>query len=269
MIKKITNSLFIAFILGVTATALQAQTVIISSAAGGGFESGTTFAANGWTEVNTPPAQVNQWFVGTAATGYTGSQCAYIGTASTNNNYIISSTSVSHFYRDVTFPAGQPNITLSFSWKGYGESSFDYMRVFLVPTTTTPTAGTQLATGQIGSDYNLSSTWQNATVALPCNAAGTTQRLVFTWRNDGSAGTNPAAAIDNIHLVANTTTSCTTLLGTGVINVASLPYNSGPGTTCTRGMILLHPTPPSAEAPAIILQVKIRFGFLLLLQPAT
>ncbi len=146
----------------------NAQTTILNSAGAGGFESGTTFAANGWTEVNT--AQTNQWFCGTAATGFTGARGAYIGTASTNNSYNISATSVVHFYRDVTFPAGEPNITLTFKWKGYGESGYDYIRVHLVSTATAITAGTLLFTGQVGVDYNLSSIWQNASLTIPCSA---------------------------------------------------------------------------------------------------
>ncbi|MFN9958007.1 MAG: hypothetical protein ACK55I_33300, partial [bacterium] len=114
---------------------IHAQTTIINPATDGGFENGTTWAINNWTVVN--GAQTNQWWVGTAATGFVGTRCAYIGTASANNTYNTGVTSVVHFYRDITFPAGQPNVTLSFRWKGYGESGFDYMRVYLVPTTTT------------------------------------------------------------------------------------------------------------------------------------
>src|SRR5690242_12891940 len=85
------------------------QTTLISPTGNGGFELGNTFALNGWTAVNT--AQTNQWFCGTGATGYTGTRCAHVGTASGNNNYTATATSVVHFYRDVVFPAGQQYIT--------------------------------------------------------------------------------------------------------------------------------------------------------------
>jgi hypothetical protein len=211
---------------------LQAQTTLISPTGNGGFETGTSFALNGWTAVIA--GQTNQWFCGgTGATGYTGARCAYVGTGANNNNYNNTATSVVHFYRDVVFPAGQPNITLTFNWKGYGESGFDYMNIYLVSTATIPTAGSQLFTGQIGGPYGLQTTWQSGTLTLPCATAGTTMRLVFTWINDYVIGTNPAAAIDNISLVSSATAgTCASLLGTGVTNVASLPYNSGPGTTC-------------------------------------
>jgi hypothetical protein len=212
---------------------LHAQTTLVSGTGAGGFESGTTFAANGWTEVN--GAQTNKWYVGTAATGYAGARCAYVGTAATNNTYTISNSSVVHFYRDIAFPAGQPNITLAFRWKGYGESGYDRMRVFLVPVATALTAGTQLFSGQVGGDFNLNSNWQSASLSLPCTAAGTTMRLVFTWINDASIGTNPPAAIDNISVIASNSVACSATLGTGVFTVPSLPYTSPAGTTCGQG----------------------------------
>lgn len=217
----------------VSVSALAQTTTLISPTGAGGFESGTSFAANGWTVVN--GSQTNQWYVGTAATGYTGNRCAYIGTASTNNTYNVTASSVVHFYRDITFPAGQPNVSLSFSWKAYGESSYDYVRVYLLPTLTTPVAGALLVTGQLGGDFNLSSSWQTANIGLPCNLPGTTMRLVFSWRNDGSVGTNPPGCIDNISLVSSTSASCASYLGSGHTAVATLPYNSGAGTTCGMG----------------------------------
>ncbi|MDQ3050812.1 MAG: T9SS type A sorting domain-containing protein [Bacteroidota bacterium] len=209
------------------------QTTIINPNTDGGFELGTTFVANGWIEVN--GTQTNKWYCGTAATGFTGARAAYVGTAAINNTYDINAISRVHFYKDVVLPAGQPNITLSFSWKGFGEGNFDYIRVYMVSTATAITAGNLVATGQLGGNFNLSTNWQSGSVTFPCSAAGTTQRLVFSWINDGSIGTFPAGAIDNIRLQSAATSSCNTVMGTGVINVASIPYNSGPGTTCGQG----------------------------------
>ncbi|MFM7079898.1 MAG: hypothetical protein ACKOYC_08940, partial [Bacteroidota bacterium] len=218
-----------------TESALSQTTTIISSAGDGGFETATDFPGNGWTVVN-GGNNTNRWFVGTAATGFTGARCAYVGTGSGNNNYDINISTVIHFYRDITIPAGQSNVTLNFSWKGYGESSYDFIRVYVVPTTTTPVLGTQLAVGQVGGDFNLSTTWQTASITLPNNLAGTTQRLVFTWRNDASVGTTPAGAIDNISLTSSSVgPTCSQLIGNGLTNVPSLPYNSGAGTTCGSG----------------------------------
>ena len=204
------------------------QTTVLNGNGDGGFETGATFALNNWTVVNT--GQTNQWWCGTAVTGQTGLRCAYVGTAAANNNYTATVTSVVHLYRDVTFPAGLDLIKLYFKYKVRGRSNEDYMEVSMVPTSITPVAGLLLNNGTLNSNYRNQTTWLNDSLELPCYFAGTTQRLVFTWVNDNVTGNNPAIAIDNVSIISRVGTSCN--LGPGNINLGSLPYNSGPGTTC-------------------------------------
>ena len=162
------------------------------------FESGS-LASEGWTAANGSEASI--WACGTA-TNNGGIYGAYISNDNgATNSYTTTSPAISHLYRDVTFPLGETSITLTFDWRGQGESGFDYLRVFLVPSSTTPVAGSQLKVGQVGAmNYNMSSTYATATIAIPCSVAGTTQRLVFSWRNDGARGAQFPAAIDNITL---------------------------------------------------------------------
>ena len=173
-----------------------------------GVISGTTIFSedfendfSNWTIVN--GTLTNQWHVGTAVANG-GSNSIYIShDAGITNTYNITSSSVVHFYRDVSFPANAVNIVLNFDFLCGGESTYDWLRVFLYDTAFTPVAGTTAPTidFMIGEQYyNLSSTWTNKTILIPSTYAGTTQRLVFTWRNDHSAGTQPPAAIDNIIL---------------------------------------------------------------------
>ncbi|MBI4930429.1 MAG: T9SS type A sorting domain-containing protein [Bacteroidetes bacterium] len=180
-------------------------TVIINSGVAtnpnGSFENATsTPAANGWTAVNDAR---NKWIVNTA-TAFAGTKSIYITTnAGTTNDYDNTATRVSHFYRDVTFPAGETCITLTFNWKGDGESCCDHLKVYLTSTATAVTAGTEQASlDLIGGPYNAQTTWQSATITIPASNAGTTKRLVFSWRNDASVGTNPPAAVDNISLIS-------------------------------------------------------------------
>lgn len=213
---------------------LQGQTTLINPSGDGGFETGATFAANNWTEAQNGNATANKWYVGTATTN-SGTRSAYISNnGGTGNVYNVNQARVQHFYRSVTFPVGQPFITLSFNWKGVAESCCDYMQVFLVPTTTTPAAGTGLTSGQLGSNYNNQSGWQTVSLTLPCSGlAGTTQRLVFSFTCDASIGTQPPLAVDNISLVsAVSAPSCSSLMGSGFTTVATLPYSAGAGTTC-------------------------------------
>jgi hypothetical protein len=168
-----------------------------------------SLAGDGWTVVN--GSQTNQWQVDTGAGnsgGGTTSNAAYVSNSTSSpysHNYSINNASVVHFYRDVIFPTGDDIITLTFDWKGYGESGYDWLQVFLVPTTTIPAAGTQLSSGQIGNTYNLQNVYTSASITIAASNAGTTQRLVFSWRNDGSLGTQPPAAVDNIVLTASHT----------------------------------------------------------------
>jgi len=195
------------------------QTTIISPTGDGGFETGATFGTNNWT--NNAPANTsrNQWEVGTGATGYTGLRAGYItNSAGTSTHaYSLGTARVAHFHRDITIPAGQTQIILTFNWKGVGEST-DKLSVWVVPTTVTPAYGTAITasgtapTGnvKISGDLYGQSAWNSASYNLPSNYAGTTVRIVFEWVNDGSGGTQPPAAIDNISLVSSAPTGhCT------------------------------------------------------------
>jgi len=155
--------------------------------------------------------QTNKWIVD-AATGNAGNSLYITNDAGVTNAYTSGSTSTVQAYRDITFPTGGTNtFNLSFDWKclgeGYSVNYYDYFRVWLVPTSYVPTAGTQITAGpgrlQIGGYFNNSSTWQNfGNFIVPDSFAGTTSRLIFEWKNDGSTAYQPPAAIDNINIIA-------------------------------------------------------------------
>lgn len=156
----------------------------------------------GWTPVN--GTQVNQWYVGNVISN-SGEASAYISNdGGVSHAYTTTVTAISHFFRDVSFPAGTSDFTLRFDWRGGGQGSsvsYDYLRVFLIDPSSVPVAGTLLSSGQIGGTYVLNTAWQTALIPLNSNLAGTVKRLVFTWRNNASAGTQPPAAVDNIRIV--------------------------------------------------------------------
>jgi hypothetical protein len=188
-------------------------------------------------------SQANQWWVGTAAASG-GTKSAYISnTSGSTNAYNISSTSVVHIYRDVIFPASTEAYTLSFDWRVQGESSYDYLRVRLIETSTSVAAGSQPSSGTILGTYNSggATTWNRATINIPTTNSGTTKRLVFTWVNDNSAGTQPPAAVDNILLTGNGSSAPTTYTvtfnvnsGSGTVPVAQT-VNAGSGITLPSG----------------------------------
>lgn len=106
--------------------------VLISPTGDGGFENGSTFAANGWTVANGTLGLNNNWFVGSTGTASAGTNSAYISNdaAGATYNYNVSQVSTVHFYRDVTFPAGQTVFTLTFKWKCQGEGNYDYVTCY-------------------------------------------------------------------------------------------------------------------------------------------
>lgn len=192
---------------------VQGQTTLISPTGAGGFENGSTFAANGWTVSNSVN---NPWLVGSAVTGSApiSGNAAFISNNGTTPSYINTSISTNYFWRDVTVPAGENVIQLSFNWIANGESTWDNWQVFVAPTSITPVGGTTYpGSGSVnipdaiaGATWvvngNLQTTVQTANVLLPASLAGTTFRLIFHWKNDGSGGNQPPAQIDNISLTS-------------------------------------------------------------------
>ncbi|MEI6851500.1 MAG: fibronectin type III domain-containing protein, partial [Bacteroidota bacterium] len=183
-----------------------AQTILISPTGVGGFESGSDFTSNGWTTVNDA---TNKWFVGTVSTPSAGTNAAFIS----NDNgvtyaYTIAGTQVSYFYRDITVPAGETTITLSFKWKNNGEAgAYDRVFVYTAPTTSIPVANSTTVTGSTditgtATYLVLQTTYQTATYTLPAALAGTTFRLIFGYKNDISGGSQPPASVDEISLIS-------------------------------------------------------------------
>ncbi|WP_426474761.1 fibronectin type III domain-containing protein [Chryseobacterium balustinum] len=164
--------------------------------------------------------QVNKWAYGSAA-GNAGNSIYISNDNGTTNNYTNTSLSVVQAYRDIVVPAGTTAFspaTLSFDWRAMGEACCDYLRIWLVPTTFTPTPGTQITAGagriQLGANLNAQTTWQtytNTNINL-ATFAGANVRLVFEWRNDGSVGASPAGGIDNINMLIPTCSAPTALV---------------------------------------------------------
>ena len=183
------------------------------------FESG-----NDWLFVN--GGLTNAWAYGTATSNGEGTHALYISNdGGTTNAYSISSNAAMVYATKLfNFEAG--TYVFSYDWKAYGESTYDYLRVALVPSSEQLTAGTSapsvpsgtfynnLPTGWIaldgGEKLNLKSDWQSFASDEMEIAAGT-YMMVFAWRNDGGGGITPPAAIDNVSIEVITCTTPTNL----------------------------------------------------------
>ena len=149
----------------------------------------------------------NQWCWG-SATNNGGEKAMYISKdGGTTYEYAHNALVV---YASKLFNFAQGTYTFSFDWNANGESSFDFLRVALVPGDKTFTAGGSLPSGVTasalpstwialdgGSKLNQSTDWQNKVAETTLSG---TYTMVFLWRNDGSGGNQPPAAIDNISI---------------------------------------------------------------------
>ncbi len=203
--------------------------------------------------------QGNKWVVGTA-TSNSPTHSLYISSDNGTTNSYAGSASVVQAYRDIQMPAVVNEVAFSFDWKGTGEGSFDYMRVWIVPTTFTPVPGTQITAGagriQIGANYNQQATWKNEFFILPAaQYQGQAVRVVFEWRNDGSVFNQPPAAVDNVILHALTCPSPTDLMASTTQGSSQVELTWTPVGTETQWEIIIQPSgsgTPSPNATGVI-----------------
>ena len=199
---------------------------------------------NGWDLFST--GQTNYWTVGNA-TGNPG-RGLYVTNNGTSNDYTNTSISYSYAVRNFLL-TDTGDYAYSFDWKGNGEGSYDFVRALFVPATENITAGTPLfgtsaynfgqtvapapwidLTGRTTIPYglNLQTTWQNCTGIMHISTPGT-YKLVFAWVNDGTGGTTPPAAIDNVILVHNTCSMPQNVSATLSEDSISLTWTPGGG----------------------------------------
>jgi len=167
------------------------------------FESG-----NSWLFVNGSIA--NAWCYGEAAHNGSGTHALYISNdAGVSNAYNVSSSAVVYATKSFNFPDG--SYVFQYDWRANGESTYDYLRVALVPDSIKLTAGTSLPSGMdtinlpagwisLDGNYkrNLSSTWQSFSDEI--SVAAGIYKVVLVWKNDGSAGEQTPAAVDNFRI---------------------------------------------------------------------
>ncbi|MCQ2291631.1 MAG: fibronectin type III domain-containing protein [Bacteroidales bacterium] len=153
-----------------------------------------------WTLVN--GTETNKWYVG-IPTGETDS-VLFVSENGTANTYANTASAV-WAYRDIQFGDGA-EFTLNVKWKGHGESSYDYLKVFIgTPATVVPgeygdpAGATQLGGGVL----NLQDNWQYLSETLNGSYANSIKRLYLLWRNDVSVNNPPAISIDTIEILAS------------------------------------------------------------------
>ena len=178
--------------------------------------------ANGWKLIN--GELENHWVWGESARANntpSGSKALYIS----NDNlgtyaYTRATGKAAMVYAVKTFYFDQAGMySFQYDWKCWGYSTYDYLRVALIPADAELEAGTTVLSGfsttalpegwtalDGGSKLNLDSAWNHQLTELTIDKAGYYQ-MVFAWRNyTYTSGKNPPAAVDNIKIARITCT---------------------------------------------------------------
>ncbi|HRO17909.1 MAG TPA: GEVED domain-containing protein [Ferruginibacter sp.] len=199
-------------LLGFLPLAMQGQTTLVSPSGDGGFENGGTLGANGWVAVN---AATDGWVTGTLNPpgASAGTRSAFVSSTGGSSWTYSQVSTVTHIYKEFTLPAGEPIADISFKWKAQGEgtttSDWDNLKVFVAPTSVTPTTTAEVAslyqvvgTGATNGMYKLNSANYNTSTLKFTGVAGQTYRLIFSWKSDITDIANPPAAIDEVSVVS-------------------------------------------------------------------
>lgn len=172
-----------------------------------------SFATNGWSLVNNG---TNDWEIGTD-NPISGTFSGYISNdGGTTNAYNLTVSQVSHMYVDIVIPFSATDLKVKFDWKCAGESGsdrneFDLGILWMTDTSFTPSSGTVPTEsgsirriGRIRYVGNASTQADNFSISEEdmLTVRGTTQRFIFTWKNDNSAGAQVPWIVDNIEISA-------------------------------------------------------------------
>ena len=141
----------------------------------------------------------NKWCIGGAVTGASGDSALYISSDNgLTHSYDVSSTSNVWAYRDIDFDHIYGEYVLSFDFVGNGESGYDYTRMY-IGAPATPSGSSAPAGSVLLGTLSLVDSMSHFTATLSSDFAGV-QRIYLLWHNDLSAGTQPPAAFDNLHI---------------------------------------------------------------------
>ena len=141
----------------------------------------------------------NGWYVGSAVSR-NGAKSLYVsGNGGSSNQYNTGASSCSYAY--IVVRNDSPCVVnLSFDWRAYGESGYDYMEVYCIPYSYNPGFSSYPSSSwpQVGGEFGLGYDWQHFSSDIQFESSD--YYIVFVWNNDGSVGTQPPAAIDNISI---------------------------------------------------------------------
>ena len=207
------------------------------------FEEGLHWTFTNGTSQYTNNPSINAWYYGTAAP-HTGSHSIYISNDNgVSNNYSWTlddeSDDCPATYASKRFILRQGAYSFSYDWRSNGNSSNDYLRVYLVPDAEVLPGNGQIPTSWIALDGDTAlsgqTVWNYHAAQINVTTPGI-YKMVFLWKNSlriFSEGHNPPAAVDNVSIVKTTCTPPTNLSSSNTTTTAATLAWTGTGTRFT------------------------------------
>ncbi|MBQ2303595.1 MAG: fibronectin type III domain-containing protein [Bacteroidales bacterium] len=161
----------------------------------------------------------NTWAIGSATAfieeGETGSSLYVTNNGGVSNQY--SSSNTNTLASIIVDFAEVGDYILEFDYKGKGEGSYniyDYCQVYFVDVSL-PISQYANGTAITNKLVNINN-WTHYSYVFPQELIGTTQNIVFAWRDDDSGSYGPPAAIDNISIRKTACASPEDIIVTGI-----------------------------------------------------
>ena len=148
------------------------------------FDEGESYE---WTKVN---GISNNWYIGNPYNLFDNNKMYVSSGLGMNNVYNANVPAVSHAYIDITLP--EADVLLSFDCRIKGNAE-DFLQVSVMD----EAPGEGILPANYLVRYFGVDEFTRKTVLIPASYTGN-KKIVFTWRNDGSVGNQPPAAIDNV-----------------------------------------------------------------------
>lgn len=200
-----------------------------------GLPYATGFEATDDTSWNYAQADNNRWYIGTAA-HRSGARGLYISTDNGVGNNYSSDDTRSYAFRILDF-SSSGDYDISFDWKANGEPTTvdcDYLKVYLAPEADAPVPNLNAIPASwvsLTSPLSTETNWQSLYTVAEVEDAGN-YALVFCWKVDGLTVGNPAAAIDNVMVAAQTCAPPTDLVyGQATSTSISFSWTAGDSET--------------------------------------
>lgn len=141
---------------------------------------------------------INQWAIG-SATGHEGNSMYISDDGGVSCHYGGNQASNAYAVLNISFPEGSYEYHLSFDYKVRGEVTFDLFSVYLADESENIIENADPPGSPLLYNAYAHPEWTHVDYTLQ-NVAGTSQKIIFYWKNDFIVFNDPPAAVDNISI---------------------------------------------------------------------